>query len=91
VGTQLVLCNPLCTVAYAWAAWSFFNDRIPYEEALLVEFYGLQYVNYAKNAVIGIPGIQGYVKSSQEVATGGGGSATEASGGDGVQEVGKRK
>src|SRR4051812_31669288 len=36
VGTQLLLCNPLCTVLYGLAAWAFFKDRIPYEEALLL-------------------------------------------------------
>lgn len=27
--TQLLLANPLCTLAYALAAWSFFRHRIP--------------------------------------------------------------
>ena len=57
VGTQLVLCNPLCTIAYAAAAWHFFNSRIPYEEELLVRFYGDQYTRYAKSTIIGIPAI----------------------------------
>lgn len=59
VGTQLVLCNPLCTLAYAGAAWYFFHDRIPYEEKLLVHFYGEKYTKYAKSTVIGIPFIKG--------------------------------
>ncbi|KAJ1434221.1 Isoprenylcysteine carboxyl methyltransferase family-domain-containing protein, partial [Ochromonadaceae sp. CCMP2298] len=29
LGTQLLLCNPLCTVAYAAAAWHFFSTRVP--------------------------------------------------------------
>lgn len=60
VGTQLVLCNPLCTVAYAAAAWYFFHERIPYEERLLVRFYGEKYTKYAKSTTIGIPGIKGF-------------------------------
>ena len=28
VGTQLLLCNPLCVVAYAAASWHFFSGRI---------------------------------------------------------------
>lgn len=30
IGTQVLLMNPLCTVAYAGAAWYFFYCRIPY-------------------------------------------------------------
>lgn len=29
VGTQCLLCNPLCILAYAVAAWDFFRKRIP--------------------------------------------------------------
>jgi protein-S-isoprenylcysteine O-methyltransferase len=57
IGTQLILCNPICSVAYAAAAWTFFKDRIPHEEMLLVKFYGDRYVKYAKATPIGIPGI----------------------------------
>lgn len=64
VGTQLLLCNPLCTAAYAYAAWTFFAGRIPYEEGLLVDFYGAEYVQYAQGTVIGIPGIAGHVRSA---------------------------
>ena len=55
VGTQILLCNPLCTVAYAFASWSFFSARIPYEEQLLVGFYPAQYPEYAARTAIGIP------------------------------------
>ena len=58
VGTQLLLCNPLSTVAYTIASWSFFNQRIPVEEALLVTFYKEEYVHYMRRTVIGIPFIQ---------------------------------
>jgi protein-S-isoprenylcysteine O-methyltransferase len=29
VGTQCLLCNPVCVVAHAVAAWDFFRKRIP--------------------------------------------------------------
>lgn len=55
VGTQLLLGNPLSTVAYAAASWAFFADRIPYEEERLTEFFGDEYVQYKKTSFIGIP------------------------------------
>lgn len=30
IGTQLLLCNPVCTVCYTIASWDFFRHRIPY-------------------------------------------------------------
>ena len=30
VGTQVMLCNPLSTVAFTWVLWRFFSKRIPY-------------------------------------------------------------
>ena len=55
IGTQLVLRNPVCSVAYAVAAHSFFRDRIAFEEATLRDFFGDAYVAYAKRTIIGIP------------------------------------
>jgi protein-S-isoprenylcysteine O-methyltransferase Ste14 len=55
VGTQLILCNPICTVLYALAAWYFFSSRIPYEEYMLHDFFGEEYISYCKTTVIGIP------------------------------------
>ena len=40
LGTQLVLGNPVSLVFYAFAAYAFFKDRIPYEEYKLAEFFG---------------------------------------------------
>jgi protein-S-isoprenylcysteine O-methyltransferase len=37
------------------ASWTFFKDRIPYEETLLLSFYGDDYRQYAQRTVIGIP------------------------------------
>ena len=55
VGTQLLLANPLALVAYTGATFYFFYDRIPYEEELLVHFFGSEYKAYRKRTWIGIP------------------------------------
>lgn len=57
LGTQLVLCNPVSFIAYLIASWSFFNERIEYEENVLLKIYGEQYSSYVKRTIIGIPGI----------------------------------
>ena len=62
VGTQILLCNPICVIGYAGATWHFFYDRIPHEEALLIQFFGEQYRAYMKDTVIGIPFIEYAVK-----------------------------
>jgi len=59
VGTQCLLCNPLCAIAYAYAAWDFFRRRIPYEEATLNRFYPDVYPAYCRQTRIGIPFISG--------------------------------
>lgn len=64
IGTQLLLCNPLCTVAYALASWHFFSGRIPFEEETLLSFYRQEYVDYMKTTWIGIPFIKSQVPSS---------------------------
>lgn len=55
VGTQLLLANPVCVLAYAVASFEFFRDRIKYEEQLLVEFFGDEYRAYRRRTYIGIP------------------------------------
>jgi len=55
VGTQLVLANPVCLVAYACASYGFFADRIPYEEATLRRFYPAEYPAYAARTWVLIP------------------------------------
>ena len=55
IGTQVLLCNPICVVLYTVASWQFFNSRIPYEEECLVRFYRQVYVDYARSTWIGIP------------------------------------
>lgn len=57
IGTQLVLGNPFCIVAYALASWRFFNDRIAYEEELLEspQFFGQKYADYKRSTPTFIP------------------------------------
>ena len=57
VGTQLLLCNPLCTLAFAAAAWRFFDRRIRVEERLLASFFGDAWQQYRARVPSGIPGI----------------------------------
>lgn len=62
VGTQLLLCNPVCAVLYAAAVSQFFRNRIPYEEAMLIDFFGRSYIEYMRKSRIGIP----FVKSADQ-------------------------
>lgn len=55
VGTQLVLGNVLCLVAYIVVLWMFFNNRILCEEDRLVEFFKEDYLTYRKRVGIWIP------------------------------------
>lgn len=55
VGTQILLCNPFCTVTYAVVAWCFFKERIDFEERVLLKSYGQEYEMYSKHTYIGIP------------------------------------
>lgn len=55
VSTQVLLANPFCTLAYAAASYSFFADRIPYEEETLIEHFGNDYVQYRKRVPSGVP------------------------------------
>ncbi len=57
VGTQLLLCNPLCIPAFAAAAWRFFDRRIRAEERLLASFFGEAWQQYRARVRSGIPGI----------------------------------
>ncbi|SPO01137.1 related to farnesyl cysteine carboxyl-methyltransferase [Cephalotrichum gorgonifer] len=58
VGTQLVLGNAVCSVAYAVVVWKFFSARIPREERFLVGFFGVEYVEYRNRVKTWIPFIQ---------------------------------
>lgn len=60
IGTQLLLFNPICTVGYSIATWKFFDERIHYEEQMLIRFFGQKYIQYKKTVGTGIIGISGY-------------------------------
>ncbi|KAG9397577.1 Isoprenylcysteine carboxyl methyltransferase [Carpediemonas membranifera] len=55
VASQIILCNPVSFIAYAFVSWKFFANRIPYEEVYLRQFFGHQYAAYAKRTWSGIP------------------------------------
>eukprot|EP01119_Soliformovum_irregulare_P001289 TRINITY_DN11013_c0_g1_i1.p1 TRINITY_DN11013_c0_g1~~TRINITY_DN11013_c0_g1_i1.p1 ORF type:complete len:241 (-),score=52.36 TRINITY_DN11013_c0_g1_i1:183-815(-) len=55
IATQILLTNPLATVAYAVAAWMFFNERIKDEEETLIRFFGKDYERYKAKTITGIP------------------------------------
>lgn len=55
VGTQIMLCNPVSTIAFAIVVWRFFSQRIPYEEYFLRRFFGSQYEDYARRVSSGVP------------------------------------
>ena len=57
---QVMLCNPVCLVGYIVAAWTFFKSRIEYEELMLLNFFGDDYVTYQKQVGTGLPFIDGY-------------------------------
>ncbi|KDP21915.1 hypothetical protein JCGZ_03053 [Jatropha curcas] len=55
VGTQIMLCNPISTIGFAFVVWRFFAERIPYEEYFLRHFFGSEYVEYARVTPSGVP------------------------------------
>jgi len=57
IATQILLCNPLCAVAYFVVSQRFFKGRIPVEEAALIRIFGPEYHAYRRRTWIGIPGI----------------------------------
>ncbi|TKY71530.1 Protein-S-isoprenylcysteine O-methyltransferase B [Spatholobus suberectus] len=55
VGTQIMLCNPISTIAFAAVVWGFFAERIPYEEFFLRQFFGTQHEEYVQRVGSGVP------------------------------------
>ncbi len=55
IGTQLVLGNAVCLVAYTVVLWRFFSSRIRGEEASLAHFFGDEFVDYKKKVPTMIP------------------------------------
>ena len=60
IGTQIMLCNPVCLVGYTIVSWKFFNSRIYDEEAALISFFNEEYVEYQKKVPTGIPFVKGF-------------------------------
>ncbi|XP_059168388.1 protein-S-isoprenylcysteine O-methyltransferase-like [Physella acuta] len=60
IGTQIMLCNPICLIGYTIVSWKFFNERIHEEEIYLLNFFGEDYLDYQKRVPTGIPFIYGY-------------------------------
>uniref|UniRef100_A0A8C0IZI9 Protein-S-isoprenylcysteine O-methyltransferase n=2 Tax=Chelonoidis abingdonii TaxID=106734 RepID=A0A8C0IZI9_CHEAB len=59
IGTQVLLCNPVCVVGYTLASWRFFRERIEEEEFTLIHFFGAEYLEYKKRVPSGLPFIKG--------------------------------
>ncbi|KAG7472183.1 hypothetical protein MATL_G00106180 [Megalops atlanticus] len=59
VGTQVLLCNPVCLVGYTLASWRFFRERIEEEEISLIHFFGEDYLEYKRKVPSGLPFIPG--------------------------------
>ncbi|XP_068608595.1 protein-S-isoprenylcysteine O-methyltransferase [Brachionichthys hirsutus] len=59
IGTQILLCNPVCILGYAIASWRFFRERIEDEERFLINFFAEDYVEYKKKVPTGLPFISG--------------------------------
>jgi protein-S-isoprenylcysteine O-methyltransferase len=57
IGTQMLLGNPICAVAFAVATWRFFSVRIPYEDAHLERLFGPQFLEYKADVSTRLPGI----------------------------------
>ncbi|KAI2806598.1 hypothetical protein BLOT_008555, partial [Blomia tropicalis] len=60
IGTQIILINPFSFIGYVVVTWRFFQHRIYYEEATLVQFFGVKYLEYKRTVPTGIPFIDGY-------------------------------
>ncbi|AOA63949.1 Farnesyl cysteine-carboxyl methyltransferase [Komagataella phaffii CBS 7435] len=46
LGTQLMLCNPICFIGFLFTLRRFFKHRIEFEEQYLVAFFNRDYINY---------------------------------------------
>jgi len=55
VFTQIMVGNPICALGFGVVAWSFFKDRIEYEENKLIEFFGDEYKEFRAKTPTYIP------------------------------------
>ena len=54
--SQILAGNPICATVFCLISWSFFKDRIEYEESLLVNMFGSEYTKYRSRVTFsGIP------------------------------------
>ncbi|KAA6375444.1 MAG: putative protein-S-isoprenylcysteine O-methyltransferase [Streblomastix strix] len=58
LGTQIMLCNPICFIGFGIILFFFFKDRIEFEDDTLVLFFKDEYKEYKKKVPSGIPGIK---------------------------------
>lgn len=61
IGTQVLLVNPVCMIAYTAASWMFFNERVHFEEMTLINFFEQDYLDYQKSVGTGLPFIKGFI------------------------------
>lgn len=55
VGSQILLQNPICIVLFALVSYSFFRERIIYEELTLIDFFGDEYKRYKRRVGLWMP------------------------------------
>ncbi|KAH3817929.1 protein-S-isoprenylcysteine O-methyltransferase-like [Dreissena polymorpha] len=67
IGTQIILCNPVCLIGYTIVSWRFFNERIYEEEIALLNFFGEDYLDYQRRVGTGIPFIKGFDGSGHKI------------------------
>lgn len=60
----MLLCNPVCLLAYTYVSWKFFKHRIDDEEITLLNFFGEHYADYQKSVGTGLPFIKGFLHRS---------------------------
>jgi len=68
VGTQVLLKNPFCFLAYSAVSWRFFSERIYEEEHTLLNFFGDDYINYQEKVGTGLPGVKGFLLDDDQKA-----------------------
>jgi len=66
LGTQIILINPFCLIAYTLVTYTFFKYRIEHEEYSLVMIFDDEYRDYQKRVGTGIPFINGYQPRTQQ-------------------------
>jgi protein-S-isoprenylcysteine O-methyltransferase len=65
IGSQILLCNPICLIAFTLESWKFFYERIKYEEITLVKLFGEEFERYRQKTPILIPFIDYFIKQSK--------------------------